>query len=496
MSRPTRIVLEDFDGKKTTLPDNAESWEIINDAPSAEPPLVLGLGPAGTPPNLAGQPFLWIEEPSTLERLLACASFALPLSGQRAAPENIRSLTKDRRVYFYRSGLKLAPEFWGPLLSAARAGERRASPNASLAWLPGDDRSLLWRELRDTLPNRGFERVDSRSFANPGDFLRAFEAEPPGFALSVNFRGLDPEGHIFYLCRELGVPLAVWMVDNPWHLLSSLRLPWWRHVPIFTTDRGFIEPLKAYGAKRVFHCPLAYAPHMRRDSIDWSPRGAPLFVGRSCFPDQASFFGRSPLPPGILREANALFERGEKPDYRWFASRLGSKLWPGLAGRLPGKGADYFSAKNRAAWISGMQDPTIIGDEGWRDFFPRAKLLPPVDYYASLPGIYASAGYALNATSLLLPQSLSQRHFDVWAAGGLLLSDDTDGLEIFPEELVDPIRLGTPAEIREKWSALKDNPSRTRDLIAGWREIIFREHGYEERIRRILSLVENGEEER
>ncbi|MDE5832484.1 MAG: glycosyltransferase [Desulfovibrio sp.] len=489
MSRPARVALEDFDGKKTTLPDNPESWLIIRPEASPEDPLVLGLGPLGAPPWLAGINFAWIEEPSTLSRLRERPGFAMPANDREVAPAEVASLAANRTVYFYKHGLKLAPDFWGQLLAVAEKGQARPEIDRSLAWLPGDERSLLHRELVDGLRGAGFERIETRKFAAPEEFARFFGERAPSLALSVNFRGLDPEGRIFYLLRELGVPLAVWLVDNPWHLLSSLSLPWWRQVPLFVTDRGFIGPLKAYGAAKVLHCPLAYAGHMRREEISWKPDAAPVFVGRSAFPGRDAFFGRSPLPVALMREAEALFASGRAPDYRWFARRLNPRLWPGLAARQPGKGADYFSARNRAAWISAMESPVIIGDEGWRHFFPGADLRPPVDYYGSLPEIYASAAYALNVTSLLLPGGLNQRHFDVWAAGGLPLTDMAGGLDLFPRELTDPVSMERPAELAEKWSALRDHPSGTRELIAAWREVIFRDHSYEKRCRFILNSL-------
>ena len=67
----------------------------------------------------------------------------------------------------------------------------------------------------------------------------------------------------------------------------------------------------------------------------------------------------------------------------------------------------------------------VVGDKGWKHHLPpgppETPLLPPVDYYTTLPGLYRAASYTFNVTSLLLPGGLTQRHFDVWRAGGFLL---------------------------------------------------------------------------
>lgn len=482
---PTRARLPDFDGRTFSLPDNPESWLKLNAGASGEP-LVLGVGPLGAPPDLKGA-FRWLEESATLERLRRFADFVEPPENKKISPEQVETLARERPVFFYRPGLRLAPEFWSPLLALAEAVPWNRGATGDLAWLPGDDERLLHRELRRALTARGFARTETKTFAAVDEFARAFANGPPSFVLSVNFRGLDADGRIFRLCRRAGARVAVWLVDNPFHLLSAIKLPWWRDASLFVTDPTFIEPLRNCGARSVRYCPLGYAPHFRRESVAWSPDGAPTFVGRAAFPGRDAFFGRAAPDPALIRLATDLLGRGEPPDYHWWAARVGQKLWPGLAARIPGKGADHFSALRRAAWIRAMGSPRLIGDEGWRALLPNLPLSPPVDYYGSLPDVYASAGYTLNVASLLLPGSLSQRHFDVWAAGGLLVSDNTPGLDLFPRELTEPIRVARPEELPEKWAALRSRPARTRELIEAWREEIFSRHGYGQRIDLLLS---------
>ncbi len=103
-----------------------------------------------------------------------------------------------------------------------------------------------------------------------------------------------------------------------------------------------------------------------------------------------------------------------------------------------------------------------------------------------MPGRYASARYVLGAASLLLPHALSQRHFDVWAAGGCLLTDATPGLDLFPAELTRPITYRTAREIPE----LLRRPDQERTaLIAAWRTHIAAAHTYRHRVRTILESL-------
>ena len=112
-----------------------------------------------------------------------------------------------------------------------------------------------------------------------------------------------------------------------------------------------------------------------------------------------------------------------------------------------------------------------------------------MDYYTALPDCYAQAQAVLNVTSLLMPHSLSQRHFDVWASGGLLLSDATQGLNIFADVLVEPMRLREPEDFMVKCAWFQAHPADALDLRHAWREHLRAAHGYEHRILRIMQTL-------
>jgi spore maturation protein CgeB len=111
-----------------------------------------------------------------------------------------------------------------------------------------------------------------------------------------------------------------------------------------------------------------------------------------------------------------------------------------------------------------------------------------VDYYARLPGIYARARYSLCLTSLQLPQGLNQRHFDIWMAGGLCLTDASPGLDLFPRELTRPVTFRAPGDIARITRELERAGNREA-LIASWREHLLERHTYAHRVRDILERV-------
>jgi spore maturation protein CgeB len=109
-----------------------------------------------------------------------------------------------------------------------------------------------------------------------------------------------------------------------------------------------------------------------------------------------------------------------------------------------------------------------------------------VDYYARLPGIYAKARYNICLTSLQLPQGLNQRHFDIWMAGGLCLSDATPGLGLFPRELTRPITFTQANDIA---AVAEQADSRRTFLIADWQSHLLEHHTYAHRVRTVLDML-------
>jgi hypothetical protein len=341
-------------------------------------------------------------------------------------------------------------------------------------------------------------------------------ADGPALLFSVNFQGLEALRDVLAFLRRHGGQAAVWCVDNPWNLLAGVRDPAWKGLPLFVTDASFIPALQAQGAERALHLPLAaspehFLPHPRREAAFPAPEDlAPfVFVGRSAFPGKAAFFSGLGLPGEMLEEARGMLLRGLRPDFLWWAERLAGRkapppAWPGRSARLPSLGAEesalawrnlclgaaagFGSALARKGDGPGLD---VFGDAGWGEFLPpAARLRPPVDYYARLPGIYAKARFSLCLTSLQLPAGLTQRHFDVWMAGGLCLMDASPGLALFPEDLVRPVRFSSPADILCSARRAEDYPGGRAVLMADWRRIILAGHTYRHRVRTVLEALE------
>lgn len=494
---PRRPRLLDSLGRMQTLAQGPESFACHRTGKGV---LLLGLGPdPETAAQLCGDDVIWVECPAFMKAMEHRGTgweARIPDRWRAVTPSEAVKEADKRRIVLYRQNPRLFPEFWGPLWGRIQAALLGAAPPASRSsvLLPGDDTMLLARELREAFVETGYavHVIPARDPAALTDFLRR---ERPSLFFSVNLRGLDAEGAAFHLLRGCGVPVAIWFVDNPWHILSSLRLPWWREAVLFCTDAAFLPDLRRAGAARAEHLPLAVAPHMWRTLEQSTPaplfRNRVLFVGRSSFPTRDAFFSATEASPELLREALELLAHDGRPHFAWWLERAGVTPWPGHAVRRAGYGAEQCAATNRGRWLRAAAacGLTVYGDTGWRDYLPSVNLdlRPPVDYYTTLPSLYAAAPCTLNVTSLLLPAGLTQRHFDVWAAGGLLLTDTTLGLRIFPSELTREIALAAPADLAPRLDRLERESTLRADLTTAWRAHLSAHHTYTHRVRSLLS---------
>jgi hypothetical protein len=379
--------------------------------------------------------------------------------------------------------------------------------------IPGTGTELLRRELCRAFAAAGCRVSEARPEAlhdpaHPGR-LSELLGGAPALLFSVNFQGLNPLKPTLELLQQAGGVAAAWCVDNPWNLLAGVRDPRWKNLPLFVTDAAFIAPLREHGAAQVFHLPLAAAPELFapdpvRDARFPAPDNlAPfVFVGRSAFPGKERFFADQSVPEQRMNEAETMLRAGKRPDLLWWEhalDRAPGAFWPGKKARQPAFGAEEANLFWRglclqSAAVAGQQGQStagldIFGDEGWRTHLPKgARLHPPVDYYARLPGIYAKARFNICLTSLQLPHGLNQRHFDIWMAGGLCLSDATPGLDLFPQDLTRPITFTRANDIA---AVAEQADSRRASLIADWQSHLLEHHTYAHRVRTVLETIDS-----
>ena len=382
--------------------------------------------------------------------------------------------------------------------------------------LPDSGADLLRRELAYAFSSAGFRVSGVRPEAFQGDgasaSLHRLADSGPFLLFSVNFQGLGNLRQILDTLVRIGGSVAVWFVDNPWNILAGVRDPRWKSLPLFVTDKSFIEPLQAHGAASVRHLPLAACFELfgkeRQKELPLPGELAPfVFVGRSAFPGKEQFFSSQTMPGDLFHRAQVMLPAGGRPDLRWWEKELdrSTNLWPGKRARLPALGAENANLVWRSLCLDAAARVglrlcgdrrkraglDLFGDAAWQRELPAGvRLSPPVDYYVRLPGIYAATRYTLSLTSMQLPEGLNQRHFDVWAAGGVCFSDATPGLDIFPEELTRPVRFHRPSDMEDIVQRLEEPHVRS-DLVSDWQRLLRERHSYAHRVESILEALEH-----
>ncbi len=502
VNRPKRITITNELGNAQTLPDDKGQFEIIPGGPQT---VFLGLGPAPGklvdyfPRNIEAR---YIEHPEIARQIEKWDSripaTMTPLSPEAFTPEMAGKCTIIR----YRPGLKAFPSFWGPLTARTATSRLQPGTTSKSVWLPLGEADLLSKELTAAFEEQGYtvRALDREQLErSPGTVLPdLLQQETPELFLSVNFKGLEPFGLGFNLLREAGVPVAIWLVDNPFNILTSVKSGYWKEANLFVTDHSFIGPLMKYGASHVTHLPLATSPRFF-DQAGTLPDHAGgledrlVFVGRSEFPGKNRFFAGLTPNQLLLQNAVAMLDEGERPHFHWWEEHIRAQLWPGNKIRHVGIGAEVAGYTWKVRCLSAAGDATVIfGDDKWSIINGiTADTRPFVDYYAHLPAIYRTAAATLNITGLQLPAGLTQRHFDVWAAGGFLLTDNNPGLKLFPEDLCGPTTFRTASEIPNLFAQFKDENHEKSALRDAWRQHILNNHTYVHRITTILETIQS-----
>lgn len=479
---------------------------------ASKPLLILGIGPEPeflhekTMQLAPSAPVFWVEYPGFEKQMPASWNSLLPSSWVRLHPDNptekeqlfqLATTLPSNRIWRYAPAAQLFSSFWGPLLGHFQANVLRGTSwqkNSRAVLLPGDAGDLLTWEVEEGL--RALDLAPVRLAPNDSTALiKKLRHERPAFYLSVNARGLDSRGERFRLLQACEVPVALWFVDNPWHILSSIRLPWWREATLFVTDASFIRPLRQHGAACVHHLPLGAWKHPCHSPYTGSPLKPLVFVGRATFPGHERFFAGSHISQSLLDEGIRQLETTEPPHVHWWENYLKiNRCWPENHIRQAGWAADTCSFLRRLAWLK-TEAPriTVFGESTWSSLLPYGSdIRPPLDYYTELGCVYQQAFATLNVTSLLLPAGLTQRHFDVWTAGGFLLTDATPGLNLFPQELVEPVTLSGPKQIWSHLVRLEKDSLLRGHLITAWQEHLFNNHTYAIRMGTVFNTLKKA----
>ncbi len=329
----------------------------------------------------------------------------------------------------------------------------------------------------------------------------------PDAIVTVNHLGVDHEGVLYALARDLKLPIVSWFVDNPEFILPLFPKPDAENALVLTWDADSLDAVRSFGFTKVAWLPLGADPERfcpdRAGRPQW--RAPVSFVGNSMVLKTLRRLEAARPGPALAQAfvplAGAFAASGER-NVRAFVAQKAPKLLPELDGLGVLRRTAYETAVVWRATLGYRLDcvlrtlpfsPLIAGDPGWKELLAGRegfRLHPEVGYYDDLPEFYPASDVNFNCTSVQMKGAVNQRVFDVPAAGAFLLTDRRAQLELLFEPGREIALYNSPDEVPELLARyLADKPERERLARAG-RARVLAEHTYEHRLKTLLAALD------
>jgi spore maturation protein CgeB len=335
------------------------------------------------------------------------------------------------------------------------------------------------------------EGTDSAHVAAAVDqLLRAVVRHRPDMLVTINYLGFDTGGHMAEIVEALGLPTAIWFVDNPIFAgQGRVRVPP-EHTTLFTWDRSFVPLLADATATAVQHLPLATdLDTFACGRTTAPPRWASTFVGSSLAGLQDKWHNRLTAPEREL--AQRLVPQLRKDRRTMIAqSRLAGPA-PDAHARILAY-ANFIASKDyRLQLLCALSagDLTVFGDVGWQALLPNATTCGGFDYGPKLAHVYARSAVNFNATNLQMPCTVNQRVFDVPAAGGLLLTDRQPELEDYFVPGQEVLVYDDPVQAADLATYHAAHPKAGQALVSAAQQRIAAHHTYHHRLRQLVTTM-------
>jgi spore maturation protein CgeB len=329
----------------------------------------------------------------------------------------------------------------------------------------------------------------------------------PDAILTVNHLGVDHEGVLYALARDLRLPLVSWFVDNPEFILPLFPKADPEGVLVLTWDADSLDAVRGFGFTKVGWLPLGADEERFRPGRKGRPgwRARVSFVGNSMLEKTGRRLAAAKPTPALLNAFAQLapaFAASGQRNVRAFVAAQRPELLPELDALGNLRRTAYETAvvwratlDYRLSCVLAMRDfaPLVVGDPGWRELLAGRKefrLHGELGYYDELPGFYPQSAVNFNCTSMQMKGAVNQRVFDVPAAGAFLLTDRRAQLEQLFEPETEIALYDSPAHAREQL-ARHLGDKRLRDAIAAaGRARVLAQHTYRHRLSAILAAID------
>ena len=318
----------------------------------------------------------------------------------------------------------------------------------------------------------------------------------PDFILTINLSGMDVDGMFAGLFEDLGVPLVAWFADDPRTIIMGNTAYAASNAVALTWERAYIPYLEALGYRAVRHLPLAVDLALFNAPPTDAPPLPPAFVGNSMrrFARESwAYMEEHPQTGRAIREA---FDAGRVSRSTFglgFSELVRPEEYSGWTCEEQRQAELLFFIEGTRRLRHELAERLIPegmalhGDDEWREVFPEAK--ESVHYQNELPAFYRDTAINLNITSIQMATAVNQRVFDCPAAGGFLLTDAQDDLNLLFDAGREIAVYTDMNDCVEKYRWFRTHPASAREIAANARERILGEHTYVQRLETIATLL-------
>lgn len=417
------------------------------------------------------------------------------------------SSSSNTQIIKHPSSYNLNPEFYDSITLQLNKSYKPNSQIKKVMLLQGS--FFLENEISNALNKNSslsFSKFPYNEFSSAYEFENNFYktlcSEKPDLIISVNCKGFDGNGYVQKVTKEMGIPVAIWFVDDPHPILLNHKKNINDNISAFCWEKGFINYLKEFPFSNVHYLPLACDPDLFKFNSIQTPAADVGFIGSSmgnAFLNdiKSKYLWNHKLDTIIKKSAEELLidpslniwniiksiSSNEKFDIPFNDDR--NRTW------LCSHAIHTASMLLRKNIVESIENLEIYGDpEGWREIIGnKHPLHNNIDYQNSLCQMYQDIKININITSRQMATAVNQRVFDVPMSGSFLITDNQPDLQNLFEIDKEVVIYESIDDLNNKIKYYLNNESQRNLISSKARDRILKAHTYENRVDFIINNI-------
>ncbi len=322
--------------------------------------------------------------------------------------------------------------------------------------------------------------------------------------ISVNCKGFDGEGHLTRIAYRLGIPIALWFVDDPHPILLNQTQYINDNIYAFCWEKSYLPYLEKLNFKKNKYLPLACDPSLfksnqqNRHTIDVGFIGSSMgnnflndikrkFIWQDNFERLSKTAAQKLLENHVPNIWNLIQKTAQNLHIEIPFTDDRNRTW------LCSHVIHTASMISRKSIVKSLENFPfeIFGDpKGWQDLIGnKFKVHPNIDYRLGLCKAYQEIAININITSCQMPTAVNQRVFDVPMSGSFIINDNQKDMHDLFEIGKEAIVYNDPEDLKNKIKFYLASPHKREDISLNARKRILKEHTYLHRLDTITRIV-------